>query len=104
MAARMAVLSLSVPQLVKTISSAEAPSRRASVLARRADVGGHLAAEGVHAGGVAVVVGEIGQHGLEHLRGHLGGGVVVEVNDVRHHGTSSTTSSGLTSSRSLFST
>ena len=52
----------------------------------------HLAAEGVHAGGVAVELGEIGQHGLHHLGGHPGGGVVVQID--RRSSTSSTSSSG----------
>ena len=41
-------------------------------------VAGH-GAEAVHAGGVAVVLGQQGQHRLDDLGGHRGGGVVVEV-------------------------
>ena len=39
----------------------------------------HLAAEGMHAGRVAVQVREVGQHGLPDFGSHGGGGVVVEI-------------------------
>ena len=67
------------------------------------DIDDQPAAEAVHAGGVAVAFGEIGQHGLHHLGGHFGGGIVIHI-DRFHRRTSSTTSSGVTSSRSLAST
>jgi hypothetical protein len=38
--------------------------------------------EGMVAGGVAVLLLQVGQHGVEHLRGDRGGGVVVEVDQV----------------------
>ena len=102
-AERMAVLSLSVPQLVKMISSGPAPSRAATCSRACLRLPAHLAPEGVHAGGVAVQVVKIRQHGLQDFRGHLGGGIVVQI-DGGHWDTSSTSSSGQTNSRSLAST
>ena len=67
------------------------------------DLAAHLAAKGVHAGGVAVIVAEIGKHLFEHFGGHPGGGVVVDI-DHAHDYTSSTISSSETSSRSFDST
>ena len=52
---------------------------RRDLLAGLTDLLGDLAAERVHAGGVAVIFMEIGEHRLQHLGGHLGRGVVVQV-------------------------
>src|SRR5208337_2626202 len=63
----------------------------------------HLPSEGVHAGGIAVELVVVREHRFQDGRIHLGGGVVVQVND-SHGATSSTRSSGVTSSLSLAST
>ncbi len=77
--------------------------RLGDLLAGGLDFGGDSSAEGVHAGGVAIVFGEIRQHGFENLGIHPSGRVVVQIGHV-HHCTSSTTKSGVTNSRSLDST
>ena len=83
------MLSLSVPQLVKMISSGSAPRSAATSRARFLELHGHLAAEGVHAGGIAVVLPEVGEHGLHDFRRNPARGVVVEI-DGLHHDSSST--------------
>ena len=67
------------------------------------DFFGHTASKGVHAGRIAVILAEIRQHGLQNFRRHHGRRIVISIDDP-HQSTSSTTSSGVTSSRNLAST
>ena len=68
-AERMAVESDSVPQEVKTISeSCAAPSSACTCSARFLERQADLVAEAVHRRGIAELLGEEGQHGLDHGR------------------------------------
>jgi hypothetical protein len=73
-----AMLSASVPPLVKTISPG-AQFSSGHHAPRLLDAARGLAPEGVDGAGVAVVLAHIGQHGLDHLGVQLRGGGVVEV-------------------------
>ncbi len=79
-------LSASVPPEVKTTWLGSAPS--ASAICRRACSmpGPGRPAKAMGAGGIAEgLVGEVGQHGLQHLGANRGGGGMVEI-DGRTHG------------------
>ena len=44
-----------------------------------------MASQGVNAGGVAVLPGQVGQHCLQHRLGHLSGGGIVRIDDSLFH-------------------
>lgn len=81
MAERMAAESLSVPQLVKTISSGWLQAGRQlpkGLTDRLADLPPKVCMDLR----IAVQCSEIGHHGVQHLGSNPGGGVVVHVNNL----------------------
>jgi hypothetical protein len=81
----MARLSDSVAPLVKMISRGVAPIRSAICLrALSTACFGFPAELVIAAGGVAEVLGEVGQHRVENARVHPRGGVIIEINGRLH--------------------